>query len=72
MAETNPHDDGDGDGDGDDKALIPPSLRDAAYTSIGLAVLGFQRLQVCRRDVERLVGKAKEHLESYEGPAASR
>ncbi|MEZ5280402.1 MAG: hypothetical protein R2770_08000 [Acidimicrobiales bacterium] len=31
-------------------------LRDAAYTAIGFAVLGFQRLQVKRRQLEREFG----------------
>lgn len=30
-------------------------LRDAAYTAIGFAVLGFQRLQLVRRDLGRQV-----------------
>lgn len=46
--------------------------RDAAYTAVGLAVLGLQRVQVCRRDVERLVREARERMEAYEPPIASR
>ena len=31
-------------------------LRDATYTVVGLGVLGFQRLQVQRRDLRRTLG----------------
>jgi hypothetical protein len=33
----------------------PPMVRDAVYTVVGFGVLGFQRLQVARRDVQRQV-----------------
>ncbi len=35
-------------------------LRDAAYTTIGFSILGFQRAQVRRRAIERSVRAATE------------
>lgn len=34
---------------------VPERLRDAAYVAVGFAVLGFQRAQVRRRELERAV-----------------
>jgi len=39
-------------------ALVPEplvNLKDAAYTAVGLAVIGFQRSQVRRREMNRRV-----------------
>ena len=36
--------------------VLRDQLRDAAYTVVGLGVLGLQRLQVRRRDLSRTLG----------------
>lgn len=35
---------------------IPKPIRDAAYVAVGFGVLGFQRAQVRRREVEKRLG----------------
>jgi hypothetical protein len=35
---------------------IRNGARDAVYTGVGLGILGFQRLQVRRRELERALG----------------
>jgi hypothetical protein len=35
---------------------LPRGARDAVYTGLGLGILGFQRLQVRRREIEKSLG----------------
>ncbi|MBW3580144.1 MAG: hypothetical protein KY447_05370 [Actinobacteria bacterium] len=35
---------------------LPKLVQEAAYVTVGFAVLGFQRVQVCRRELDRLLG----------------
>jgi hypothetical protein len=42
--------------------------RDVAYTAIGLGVLGFQRAQVGRRELERRLVQLSRHLDERAAP----
>lgn len=46
---------------------MPESLRDAGYVLVGLAVIGFQRAQVARRELARQLPALADQL-----PAAAR
>ncbi len=47
---------------------LPPSLKDAFYTALGFGVLGFQQLQVQRRDLRRQLRRVAGQVEERVDP----
>lgn len=47
---------------------LPPPLKDAFYTAVGFGVLGFQQLQVQRRDLRKQLRRAAGRVEERVDP----
>ena len=47
---------------------LPPPLKDAFYTAVGFGVLGFQQLQVQRRDLRMQLRRAADRVEERVDP----
>ena len=47
---------------------LPPSVKDAFYTALGFGVLGFQQLQVQRRDLRRQLRRVAGQVEERVDP----
>jgi len=55
----------------DARSSLNAAVRDAAYTTVGFAVLGFQRAQVRRRELERWLRQVRDEVSRCRPSATS-
>jgi hypothetical protein len=55
----------------DARSALHAAVRDAAYTTVGFAVLGLQRVQVQRRELERWLRQVRDEVTRCGSPSST-